>query len=109
MKNQPVAGRSEIPDVPHVQSWIDQMSTVTVSREYGSGGGEIARRLANRLGWHLVDHEVVVDVARALGVSEGEAEAHDEHIDTRASRILHSLGVVSSVVLAPLPLELSMD
>jgi cytidylate kinase len=65
--------------------------------------------LADRLGWHLVDHEVVMDVARSLGVSEREAEAHDEHADTLASRILTSLGVVSSVMPAPLPVELSMD
>src|SRR3954462_2198038 len=90
-------------------SIISQMRAITISREYGSGGGEVARRLADRLGWHLVDHEVVVNVARALGVSELEAEAHDEHIDTRVSQILQSLGVVSSVVPAPLPVGLAMD
>src|SRR6478609_7134103 len=86
---------------PRAQSLADRMSAVTISREYGSGGGEVARRLADRLGWHLVDHEVVADVARALNVSEKEAEAHDERIDTLASRILSTLGVVSSVVPAP--------
>lgn len=108
-QRQPTA---EVPGVPHAQaahSLVDQMRAVTISREYGSGGGEIARRLADRLGWHLVDHEVVVDVAHALGVSEDEAQAHDEHIDTRASRILQSLGIVSSVVPAPLPMGLAMD
>ena len=42
---------------------------VTISREYGSGGGEIAARLAERLGWRLVDHEVIAQVAQALGVA----------------------------------------
>src|SRR5262245_55586904 len=56
-----------------------QMRAVTISREYGSGGGEIAARLARQLGWRLVDHEVVAQVARALGVSEAEAAAYDEH------------------------------
>ena len=51
---------------------IARMRAVTISREYGSGGGEIAARLAQRLGWQLVDHEVVVEVANALGVSEAE-------------------------------------
>src|SRR3712207_8616162 len=36
------------------------MRVITVSREYGSGGGEIASRLARRLSWELIDHEVVV-------------------------------------------------
>ena len=28
---------------------------ITISREYGSGGGTVARMLAERLGWRLVD------------------------------------------------------
>jgi cytidylate kinase len=91
------------------QSWIGQMRAVTISREYGSGGGEIAARLAGRLGWHLVDHEVIVEVARALGISESEAEVHDEHADTLASRILASMGMAQSTVPAPLHVQLSTD
>jgi hypothetical protein len=37
----------------------NQMDAITISREYGSGGGEIASRLARRLGWQLVDHAIV--------------------------------------------------
>jgi cytidylate kinase len=91
------------------QLLVRLMRAVTVSREYGSGGGEIAARLAQRLGWHLVDHEVVVEVARALGISEDEAEAHDEHVDTLVSRIISSLSIVQSSVLAPLPTRLTID
>ncbi len=61
---------------------ISQMRAVTISRKYGSGGGEIATRLAQRLGWQLIDHEVVVQVAHELGVSEAEAEAHDERVES---------------------------
>ena len=61
---------------------ISQMRAVTISREYGSGGGEIATRLAQRLGWQLIDHEVVVQVAHELGVSEAEVEAHDERVES---------------------------
>ena len=49
---------------------ISHMRAITISREYGSGGGEIATRLTKRLGWQLVDHEVVVQAAHELGVSE---------------------------------------
>src|SRR3954467_4988718 len=107
LQNQQSTG--ELPPVSRGQSLVDHMSAVTVSREYGSGGGEVARRLAERLGWHLVDHEVVVDVARALGISEAEASAHDEHTGPLASRIFLSLGVVPSVAPAPLPVEFTMD
>lgn len=76
----------------------NRMRAVTISREYGSGGGEIAARLAQRLGWQLVDHEVVVEVARALGVSEAEAEAHDERTEGLVSRILSSMQLIEPVM-----------
>jgi cytidylate kinase len=43
------------------------MKAITISRQYGSGGGEIGARLAERLNWHLIDHEIVARVARELG------------------------------------------
>ena len=70
---------------------LSEMRAVTISREYGSGGGEIAARLAKRLGWQLIDHEVVVRVAEKLRVSEGEAEEHDECVESLPSRIFKSL------------------
>jgi cytidylate kinase len=73
------------------QNTIAQMRAITISREYGSGGGEIAARLAHRLGWRLVDHEVVVRVARELGVSEADAAEHDERTESLFSRILTSM------------------
>src|SRR6266567_1629628 len=52
------------------RSAVSSMRAITISREYGSGGGEIATRTATRLGWKLIDHEVVVRVAQELGVTE---------------------------------------
>lgn len=85
------------------------MRAVTISREYGSGGGEIAARLATRLGWKLVDHEVVVEVARALGVTEAEAEAHDEHAENLVARVLYGLSALPSPVASTMPVSLSAD
>lgn len=73
------------------QNAIAQMRAITISREYGSGGGEIATRLAHKLGWRLVDHEVVVRVAKELGVSEADAAEHDERTESLFSRILTSM------------------
>lgn len=70
---------------------IEQMQAVTISREYGSGGGEIAARLAQVLGWKLFDHEAVVQVARELGVSVDEAAVHDEHAESLGMRLLNGL------------------
>ena len=67
----------------------NQMRAITISREYGSGGGEIASRLARRLGWQLVDHAIVERVASELGTSQEEAETHDESTGGIISQVLN--------------------
>src|SRR2546421_12723513 len=91
------------------QQAIAAMRAVTISREYGSGGGEIAVRLAKRLGWQLIDHEVVVRVAQKLHVSEEEAEAHDECVESLASRIFKSLRLVHPTMPVTVEIPLTMD
>src|SRR5260370_24801370 len=61
---------------------------VTISREYGSGGGEIASRLARRLEWNLIDHAIVERVASEIGTSREEAAVHDEHAEGALTRAL---------------------
>lgn len=76
------------------------MRAVTISREYGSGGGEIAARLAQRLGWRLVDHDVTVRVARELGVTVTEAEEHDERTEGFVARLLNNMQWIDWMGLA---------
>lgn len=79
---------------------IDRMRAVTVSREYGSGGGEIAARLAHRLGWQLIDHDIVERVALEMGISTEEAEARDEQTEGLLSRILNSMQGIDPALMA---------
>ena len=88
---------------------IASMRAITISREYGSGGGEIAARLAKRLHWQLIDHEVVVRVARMLQVSEKEAEEHDERVESLASRIFRSLRLVHPTMPVTVDIPLAVD
>jgi cytidylate kinase len=67
------------------------MRAITIAREYGSGGGEIARQLAHRLHWQLLDHQIVERVAQKLGISEDEAEARDEHVESFTIRLLEAM------------------
>ncbi len=46
------------------------MSVITVSRELGSWGSEIAADVARSLGWRFVDREILYRAARAAGVPE---------------------------------------
>jgi hypothetical protein len=54
---------------------------VTVEREYGSHGGEFAHDLAARLGWRLLDSELVTSAARVAGVDPKTAAKLDERLD----------------------------
>src|SRR5438132_4859745 len=84
---------------------INQMSAVTISREYGSGGGEIAARLARRLGWQLIDHEIVERVAREMGTSTQEAEAQDEQTEGVRARALTSAAYLDPALMVSAPPE----
>jgi hypothetical protein len=33
------------------------MKAITITREYGAGGGEVANRLAEALGWKVLDRD----------------------------------------------------
>lgn len=79
-----------------------EMRVITVSRQYGSGGGEVAARLARKLQWQLVDHEIVAQVAHQLGISEEEARVYDEHAEGFIARALSALQIAMPV-LPPSP------
>ena len=79
------------------QRAIAAMQAVTISREYGSGGGEIAARLARKLGWQLIDHAIIQQTARELGVYETEVSRHDEeYVEGTLSRILNRIRNLSA-------------
>jgi cytidylate kinase len=66
------------------------INLVTVEREYGSGGGEIAKRLAERLGWKLWDHLLTEEIARLADCPERVVEAREERNDPFYYRLLKS-------------------
>jgi hypothetical protein len=57
------------------------INVITVEREYGSRGGEFAHQLAVRLGWRLLDSDLVTAAAKSAGVSPELAAKFDERLD----------------------------
>lgn len=47
------------------------MRIITISREFGSGGREIGKRLAELLGMAYYDKEIVAEIARKSALDEG--------------------------------------
>ena len=84
-----------------MQKNASEMSAITISRQYGSGGGEVAAHLAQRLGWQLIDHEIVAQVAHSLGITEEEADVRDERVEGFIARALNALQAAALVVPAP--------
>ncbi len=60
---------------------------LTVNREFGSGGGRIAQSIAQRLGWKLLDRDIIDAIAYAAHVDKKVVRHYDEHVDSWLRRI----------------------
>lgn len=67
------------------------MAVVTVSRQYGSGGRDLARRVADLLGARYVDSELIAEAARRVGAPADLVSQRDERVQSQAERLLESL------------------
>ena len=45
-------------------------TVITIGREFGSGGRELARRLAEELGYEYYDREIITEIAKKTSFSE---------------------------------------
>jgi cytidylate kinase len=63
---------------------------LTIEREYGSGGGEIAQLLANHLGWKLWDQDLTEEIARLANCPKAVVEVREERTDPLYYRLFKS-------------------
>jgi cytidylate kinase len=63
---------------------------VTVEREYGCGGGEIAEQLAKNLGWKLWDQCLTEEIARLANCPKAVVERREERNDPLYYRLFKS-------------------
>src|SRR2546423_15610596 len=61
---------------------------ITVTRQYASGGSDVAHRVAVALGWTVIDNEFVDQVAERAGLPAAEVAQREE----RAPGLLERLG-----------------
>lgn len=86
------------------------MSIITISRQYGSGGSLLAARVAEAMGWPLLDNAFVDAVARGAGVSPADVAAREERVPSLTERLLGALALGSpeampTLLEATLPLS----
>jgi len=60
---------------------------LTVSREFGSGGGRIAKIAADRLGWKLIDRELIEAISRTAHVDTSVVTRFDERPESWVGRM----------------------
>ena len=60
---------------------------LTVNREYGSGGSTIAQAIAKKLGWKLLDRDIIDAIAYAAHVDPKVVRNYDEHVISWLRRI----------------------
>ena len=64
---------------------------VTISRQFGSGGAEIGRIVAEESGLLYVDQAIIAEVAKRLGINEEQAARQDEQVVGQVGHILEAL------------------
>jgi|SRR5215471_15614365 len=64
---------------------------ITIEREYGAGGGAIAQKVAERLGWKLWDQLLTCEIARLSNCERAQVRAREERVDPLYYRLFKSI------------------
>ena len=75
------------------------MAVISISRQYGSGGSEVAERVAEALGWELLDNAIVDAVAARLDMTAEEVEAREERVPSLVERLASAMTLGSPEML----------
>ena len=67
------------------------MKIITISREFGSGGRELGKRLSDILGFDYYDREIIAAIAEAKGLDENYVEkALESGVSQRVPLTFHN-------------------
>jgi cytidylate kinase len=66
---------------------MSKVDLVTISRQFGAGGSDLARALGQSLGWHVLDREIIHGAAEGLHANEALAANLDEYVATALQKI----------------------
>ncbi|MDB4915577.1 MAG: Cytidylate kinaselike family [Gemmatimonadetes bacterium] len=75
------------------------MPIVTITRQFGSGGSEVAEQVASALGWTLYDNALVDEVAARLGLTVAEVSSREERVPSLAERLASAISLSAPEVM----------
>jgi cytidylate kinase len=76
---------------------ITNPPVITISRQLGSGGAEIAQKLGRQLGWDVWDSEIIDRIANDANVSREMVEILDERRTSAFEKIARALSKNTSI------------
>jgi cytidylate kinase len=74
---------------------------ITISRQYGAGGSEVAAQVASRLSWTVVDNAIVDRVAQLAGLQPEVVADLDERVPGFVERLARALAASSQEFVVP--------
>ena len=77
------------------------MAVITITRQYGAGGSLVARLVAERLGWTVIDNEFVGEVAKRAGLPPEEIAAREERAPSLLERLAAALALSAPEMFVP--------
>lgn len=78
------------------------MAVVSISRQYGAGGRMMGEKIAEKLGYRLVDRSILTEVAKKAGVTVRSVEDVEQEAGGLLSRVVNEL-VKTSLYVRNLP------
>jgi len=82
---------------------------ITISRQMGSGGAYLGKRLASRLNVLYLDREIVSQAAKELKTPVESLEARDEKLTPFWRSLLESYAYITPTTYVPPPLHMPTD
>jgi cytidylate kinase len=77
------------------------MAVITITRQYGAGGSLVAQRVAEGLGWTVIDNEFVGEVAKRAGLPAETVAAREERAPSLLERLARTLAVSAPELFVP--------
>lgn len=74
---------------------------ITISRQFSAGGSAVARTVADRLGWNLIDNQLIDEVARRAGLPPDEVAKRAERAPGFLERLARTLANATSEYVDP--------
>jgi len=74
---------------------------ITLSRQFGAGGADVAKRVADRLQWRVADNEFIERVASRAGLTPDEVAVREERVPNFLERLAWALASASAELAVP--------